>query len=297
MRTHVILATLLVVLLALPGALHAQATDPVAVTEGYVEAVNNGDVVAAEEIMAEDATVTVPQAMSGTEGESEEDTGPSPTDVRHVEGDLDIHHIEEGIPGEEEIEIEVEIEPEVPNVTNVDPEGDATNVDPEGDATNVDPEGDVTNVDPEGAELMPASPPDLAGTDPAAQQQYTGKAEIRAWLEGQAAANAQTSRGECTVEGETVTCDASYTSDTLQAKGVDVLEGELSVTVVDGKIQSYAFTPSPESVTRLQSAAMPATLPETGGTTQARIYLLLAVLGLLLLLAGVSVHTFQRRGV
>jgi hypothetical protein len=172
MRTRVILVTLLIALLALPVALHAQATDPVTVTEEFVEVVNKGDVDAAEEVVAEEAVVTVPQAMSG----EEED-----------------------------------------------------------------------------------------GAEPEAQTTYTGSAEYQAWLDAQAVAKAKTTLGECSVEGERVTCDVSYTSEALKAKGVDVLEGKLAVRVVEGKIQSYAFTASAASVAKLQAASAPAAVPVTGG--------------------------------
>ena len=131
--------------------------------------------------------------------------------------------------------------------------------------------------------------------DPAAQVQYTGSAEYQAWLDAQAAANAQTTLGECTVEGEVVTCAASYTSSALQGMGVSSVEGTLMVTVVGGQIQSFDFTPSADSVAMLQSAMAPAALPETGGTKQGPTYLVLAVLGLLL--AGgafVGTRGFQR---
>jgi ketosteroid isomerase-like protein len=222
MKTRVILVTALIALLALPVAVHAQETDPVTVTEGHVEAVNNGDVAAAGEVMAEDAVVTVPQATSGTEGEADAD----------------------------------------------------------------------------------------AEAEPEAQTQYTGSAEYQAWLDAQAKANAQTTLGACSVEGERVTCNASYTSDALQAKGVDFVEGELAVTVVEGQIQSYAFIPSAEAVAMLQaSASAPETVPVTGGTsepevmpvtgggaTQSITYImaLLAVLGLLLAGAASVTRAFQR---
>ena len=195
-------------------------SDPVTVTEGHVEAVNEGDVAAAEEVMAEDAVVTVPQATSGTEDEAE---------------------------GEGEAE-------------------------------------------------------------PEAQTQYTGSAEYQAWLDAQAVANAETSLGECAVEGERVTCNASYTSDALKAKGVDFLEGELAVVVVEGVIQTYAFTPSPESVAKLGSAKAPEGVPVTGGSTSPEvmpvtgggatqgvtyIMALLAVLGLLLA-GAISAFAAQR---
>jgi hypothetical protein len=207
---------MLIVVLALPMAVQAQEAeekgDPVTVTEGHVEAVNSGDAAAANETMAENATVTVPQATtSGTESEGESE----------AEG------------------------------------------------------------------------------DPAAQQQVTGTAETQAYLDAQAKANANTTLGECSVAGETVTCAASYTSDALQAQGIDFLEGQLVVTVVEGKIQSYDFTPSAESVAKIQTASAPATLPVSGGTMPDTTYstysMVLLILGLLLL-AGVGTYAFQRRG-
>jgi LPXTG-motif cell wall-anchored protein len=132
-----------------------------------------------------------------------------------------------------------------------------------------------------------------AEAEPEAEAEYTGTEEVEAWLEAQAAAGTQIELGECTVAGETATCAASFSNAGLQGMGVGAVEGELMVTVVGGQIQSFNFTPSAEAMAMLQSAAMPAQLPATGGT-QATTYLLLAVVGLLLLLAGTSVRAFRR---
>jgi hypothetical protein len=143
-------------------------------------------------------------------------------------------------------------------------------------------------------------PAAAAAADPAATQQYSGTAETQAYLEGQTAANANTTLGECSVAGETVTCAASYTSAALQARGIDFLEGQLMVTVAEGKIQSYDFTPSAASVTKIQTAfGAPRTLPQSGGATPDTNYnMALVVMGLLLLFAGGAVtYAFQRRGV
>ena len=47
MRTRIMLLLMLIILLVLPMAVNAQETDPVAVTEGHVEAVNEGDATSA----------------------------------------------------------------------------------------------------------------------------------------------------------------------------------------------------------------------------------------------------------
>ena len=79
-----------------------------------------------------------------------------------------------------------------------------------------------------------------AEAEPEAQTQYTGSAEYQAWLDAQAKANAQTSLGECSVEGERVACGASYTSDALKAKGVS---GPST-----GKRTGYSFLSFPVTV-------------------------------------------------
>jgi hypothetical protein len=94
-------------------------------------------------------------------------------------------------------------------------------------------------------------------------QVYSGKEEIRGWYEALVAANGVSTLSDCQVDGETVTCSSVYTDDGLQAMGVDFLEGTLVLIVRDGKIQSYTFTPSPESLAKLPPP--PATLAETGG--------------------------------
>ncbi len=57
MKTRIMAITALVVMLALPGALYAQETDPAAVVSALAEAVNAGDVDAAMALFAADAVV------------------------------------------------------------------------------------------------------------------------------------------------------------------------------------------------------------------------------------------------
>jgi ketosteroid isomerase-like protein len=109
-------------------------------------------------------------------------------------------------------------------------------------------------------------------------QVYTGKEEIRGWYEAQVEANGASTLSDCQVDGETVTCISSYTDDGLQAMGVDFLEGELVLVVRDGKIQSYTFTMSPESLAKLPPP--PETLAETGGGSLAAYHWVMALGGL-----------------
>jgi hypothetical protein len=270
---RVILITALIALLALPVAVHAQDQDPVTVTEDFTDAVNNGDVDGAGENLAEDATVMVPQATSGEEEEAGAPAGElmvsAPAgELMAAEGDGGVE-VEGG-----ELRISA-------------PAGELM-------ANPMAGEGGEPMAG-EGGEPM-AGEGDEPMADPAAQTQYSGTAQTQAWIKGQVAANATTTLGACSAAGDTATCPVSYTSDALQAMGVGSLEGTLMVTVVEGVIQSYDFTPSAESVAMLQAAA-PKTLPATGGNKSTTYVVLLAVLGLLL--AGsalVGTRAFQRRG-
>jgi len=108
---------------------------------------------------------------------------------------------------------------------------------------------------------------------------YTGKEEIRGWYEDLVGANGTSTLSDCQVDGETVTCSSVYTDDGLQAMGVDFLEGALVLVVRDGEIQSYTFTPSPESLAKLPPP--PATLAETGGGSLSPYHLVMALGGLI----------------
>ena len=57
MQTHLIAMTALVVMLALPAALYAQETDPVAVVMAEIEALNAGDIDAALALYADDVVI------------------------------------------------------------------------------------------------------------------------------------------------------------------------------------------------------------------------------------------------
>lgn len=52
------------------------------------------------------------------------------------------------------------------------------------------------------------------------------------------------------MNGETVTCLDKYEDEGLKAMGVDFIEGEWAAVFRDGKIQSYTFTMTPESLAK-----------------------------------------------
>jgi hypothetical protein len=136
------------------------------------------------------------------------------------------------------------------------------------------------------------------GEDPAAEQQAVGKAEVEAWIEGLTAVNAETTLGACAVEGDTATCEASFTSDALMAKGVDMIEGELMVKVnAEGMIESYSFVASADSVAKLQAAgaATPETIAVTGGASLPP-NALVTIVGGLMVAGALGMQALKRRG-
>jgi hypothetical protein len=80
---------------------------------------------------------------------------------------------------------------------------------------------------------------------------FTGHAEIRGWYETLAAGKGITTLTDCKVDRETITCLDTYADEGLQSMGVDFIEGSWVAVVRDGKIQSYIFTASPESLAKL----------------------------------------------
>jgi ketosteroid isomerase-like protein len=121
---------------------------------------------------------------------------------------------------------------------------------------------------------------------------YSGKDEIRSLYEGFVAANFSCALSNCQVEGETVTCIDTYTDDGLQAMGVDSIEGEWAATVREGKIQSYTYTMSEESLAKFPPA--PESLAETGSGTLPD-YASVMMLGLLAVAGGLGLQWLRRR--
>jgi len=79
---------------------------------------------------------------------------------------------------------------------------------------------------------------------------YNGHAEIRGWYEPIVAAHGVGTLSDCKLSGDTLTCLNTYADDGLKGMGVDSIEGEWVAVFQDGKIQSYTFTMTPESLAK-----------------------------------------------
>lgn len=121
---------------------------------------------------------------------------------------------------------------------------------------------------------------------------YTGKEEIRGFWEGMVAANFSCALSDCQVEGETVTCQETYSDDALKAAGMDSLQGEWVATVRDGKVQAYTWTISAETLAMLSPA--PESLAETGGGAVPGT-VLVVTLGSLTMAGGLGLQWLRRR--
>ena len=120
---------------------------------------------------------------------------------------------------------------------------------------------------------------------------YSGKEEVRGFWEALVAANFSCVLSDCQVEGETVSCTNTYSDDALRAAGVDSVTGTWVAIVRDGKVQSYTYTISEESLA--QFAQEPEALPETGSGTWPG-YTLLIALGSLAVAGGLGVQWLRR---
>jgi ketosteroid isomerase-like protein len=79
---------------------------------------------------------------------------------------------------------------------------------------------------------------------------YEGQDEVRGWYETIVAGKGAGTLSDCQADGDTFTCVSSYADEGLKAMGVDFIQGSWVAVVHDGKIQSYTFTISPESLAK-----------------------------------------------
>lgn len=134
-------------------------------------------------------------------------------------------------------------------------------------------------------------PPGMDGT-------LEGKEELRAWYNGQIAANAESEILELGAEGDQVTLRESYLDDTLRGMGLDApVELVVTFTVEEGLIRGYTAAMTEASLARLPPP--PAALPESGrGATNTLAILAIlvgaALLGAARLTSEIQLHRTYR---
>jgi hypothetical protein len=110
---------------------------------------------------------------------------------------------------------------------------------------------------------------------------YRGTAEIRAWLQGDAAQHIQVKTEQFNVAGDRLSWIAKVDTDDLRALGVTA-EGVVDAVLQDGKLKSFAFTLSDATLAKLAAAtAPPPALPRTGALPDRTWMLLVLALGML----------------
>lgn len=94
---------------------------------------------------------------------------------------------------------------------------------------------------------------------------HRGTEAIRTWLAGDIAQNIQVTTRNVQVAGDRLSWDASVVVDDVRPLGFS-LDGSVEALIQGGKIMSFAFTLSEETLAKLASATpQPQTLPQTGG--------------------------------
>ena len=116
---------------------------------------------------------------------------------------------------------------------------------------------------------------------------FTGKEKVRGWYETVVGQNGLTVLSDCQIDGETVTCANTYAEDSFRSLGIDSVVGEWVAVVRDGKLQSYTFTMSDESLAALMAAMTPPTMPKTGGLALP-IHVVVSILGGLIGVSGLG---------
>jgi hypothetical protein len=123
------------------------------------------------------------------------------------------------------------------------------------------------------------------------EETYTGAEEIRAWFEELVAANFEIQLEILKADGDTVTTKTTTWIDFTRQMGIAPLVAEEVYTFQNGKITGFTWTPTDETVAKIQAAM--ASLPETGGVAFPS-YLLVTALGGLAILGGLGLVLRRR---
>jgi hypothetical protein len=110
---------------------------------------------------------------------------------------------------------------------------------------------------------------------------FRGKTEIRAWLQGDADQNIRVQTEQFEVAGDRMTWIGKVDVDDLRPLGITI-EGPAEAVVQNGKIISFTFTLSQETLAKLQAAtAQPQSMPATGASVDYTWMLVIMGLGVL----------------
>lgn len=82
---------------------------------------------------------------------------------------------------------------------------------------------------------------------------YTGLAQIRGFVQTHLPGFHVEARNH-RISGEKVTWDATASADSFRQMGLDQADGTAEAIIQDGKVKSFTYTLSPETVARLQAA-------------------------------------------
>jgi hypothetical protein len=121
-----------------------------------------------------------------------------------------------------------------------------------------------------------------------------GKDAIRARRSGLEDLNAESTTEITGVEGNTVTTLSRFVDDELRSLGLEYIEGVEVYVIEDGKITSYTWTMTDESLAQLMAAMPPESMPESGGAA-VPTYAVIMANGGLTVLAGFGLRLLLGR--
>jgi hypothetical protein len=126
---------------------------------------------------------------------------------------------------------------------------------------------------------------------------WSGKEEVRGWLEGTIAQNFASELSNFQVEGNRATWTAMVSLDDWRALGIEALEHHSEGVFENGKLKYFTTTMTQGALDRLMAAlSAPQTLPKTGAEkAPVTLWLLVAFGGAALIALGLALAFRTRR--
>jgi hypothetical protein len=85
---------------------------------------------------------------------------------------------------------------------------------------------------------------------------FAGKEQIRSWLQSDISEGIHVEASERQAQGERVTWTGRISLAAWRERGIPPIEGQAEAIVRDGRIVSFTYAVSPESLARLQQASV-----------------------------------------